>query len=231
MLVDNHSTEFKVHSFIQQYINDGSMDIVTGYFTVGALCHFANLTNEKIAQYRIILGDITQRDVTEISSLDLLNSDLSLEKALRLKSLAKEAVDFLQLSKVSLKTLEPNFCHAKLYLFKSEKNDRQKNFYISGSSNLTEAGIGIKQSDNFELNIADFGGNEQYKEILNWFNALWEHPKAHNFKILVDENGKETWIDKDGKPIKDLKKFASSDEKSPVADDTKKQSKKSKNSK
>ena len=195
MLVDNHSTEFKVHSFIQQYINDGSMDIVTGYFTVGALCHFANLTNEKIAQYRIILGDITQRDITEISSLDLLNSDLSLEKALRLKSLAKEAVDFLQLSKVSLITLEPNFCHAKLYLFKSEKNDRQKNFYISGSSNLTEAGIGIKQSDNFELNIADFGGNEQYKEILNWFNALWEHPKAHNFKILVDENGKETKID------------------------------------
>ena len=195
MLVDNHSTEFKVHNFIQQYINDGSMDIVTGYFTVGALCHFANLTNEKIAQYRIILGDITQRDVTEISSLNLLNADLSLEKALSLKKLANEAVDFLKLNKVSLKTLEPNFCHAKLYLFKSEKNDRQKNFYISGSSNLTEAGIGIKQSDNFELNIADFGGNEQYKEILNWFNALWEHPKAHNFKILVDENGKETKID------------------------------------
>ena len=195
MLVDNHSTDFKVHSFIQQYINDGSMDIVTGYFTVGALCHFANLTNEKIAQYRIILGDITQRDVTEISSLDLLNADLSLEKALSLKKLANDAVDFLKLNKVSLKTLEPNFCHAKLYLFKSEKNDRQKNFYISGSSNLTEAGIGIKQSDNFELNIADFGGNEQYKEILNWFNALWEHPKTHNFKILVDENGKETKID------------------------------------
>ena len=195
MLVDNHSTDFKVHSFIQQYINDGSMDIVTGYFTVGALCHFANLTNEKIAQYRIILGDITQRDVTEISSLDLLNADLSLEKALSLKKLANDAVDFLKLNKVSLKTLEPNFCHAKLYLFKSEKNDRQKNFYISGSSNLTEAGIGIKQSDNVELNIADFGGNEQYKEILNWFNALWEHPKAHNFKILVDENGKETKID------------------------------------
>ena len=195
MLVDNHSTDFKVHSFIQQYINDGSMYIVTGYFTVGALCHFANLTNEKIAQYRIILGDITQRDVTEISSLDLLNADLSLEKALSLKKLANDAVDFLKLNKVSLKTLEPNFCHAKLYLFKSEKNDRQKNFYISGSSNLTEAGIGIKQSDNFELNIADFGGNEQYKEILNWFNALWEHPKAHNFKILVDENGKETKID------------------------------------
>ena len=195
MLVDNHSTEFKVHSFIQQYINEGSMDIVTGYFTVGALCHFANLTNERIAQYRVILGDITQRDVTEISSLDLLNADLSIEKALSLKKLANEAIEFLRLNKVSLKTLEPNFCHAKLYLFKSEKNDRQKNFYISGSSNLTEAGIGIKQSDNFELNIADFGGNEQYTEILNWFNALWEHPKAHKEKYLTDEQGKETKVD------------------------------------
>ena len=195
MLVDNHSTEFKVHSFIQQYINEGSMDIVTGYFTVGALCHFANLTNERIAQYRVILGDITQRDVSEISSLDLLNADLSIEKALSLKKLANEAIEFLRLNKVSLKTLEPNFCHAKLYLFKSEKNDRQKNFYISGSSNLTEAGIGIKQSDNFELNIADFGGNEQYTEILNWFNALWEHPKAHTEKYLTDEQGKETKVD------------------------------------
>jgi len=195
MLVDNHSTEFKVHSFIQQYINEGSMDIVTGYFTVGALCHFANLTNERIAQYRVILGDITQRDVTEISSLDLLNADLSIEKALSLKKLANEAIEFLRLNKVFLKTLEPNFCHAKLYLFKSEKNDRQKNFYISGSSNLTEAGIGIKQSDNFELNIADFGGNEQYTEILNWFNALWEHPKAHTEKYLTDEQGKETKVD------------------------------------
>ena len=195
MLVDNHSTEFKVHSFIQQYINEGSMDIVTGYFTVGALCHFANLTNERIAQYRVILGDITQRDVTEISSLDLLNADLSIEKALSLKKLANEAIEFLRLNKVSLKTLEPNFCHAKLYLFKSEKNDRQKNFYISGSSNLTEAGIGIKQSDNFELNIADFGGNEQYTEILNWFNALWEHPKAHTEKYLTDEQGREFKVD------------------------------------
>lgn len=195
MLVDNHSTEFKVHSFIQQYVNEGSMDIVTGYFTVGALCYFANLTNEKITQYRIILGDITQRDVPEISSLDLLNADLSIEKALRLKKLANDAIEFLKLNKVSLKTLEPNFCHAKLYLFKSKENDRQKNFYISGSSNLTEAGIGIKQSDNFELNIADFGGNEQYKEILEWFNALWEHPKAHTEKYLTDEQGTEIKID------------------------------------
>ena len=119
MLVDNHSKKQKVYHWIEEYItlsNNGEFSIVTGFFTIGALLYFVKLTNDKIAKYRFILGDITQRDVTEISSLDLLNSDLSLEKALKLKSLAKEAVDFLKLDKVSLRTLEPNFCHAKVYI-------------------------------------------------------------------------------------------------------------------
>jgi hypothetical protein len=199
MLVDNHSKKQKVYHWIEEYItlsNNGEFSIVTGFFTIGALLYFVKLTNDKIAKYRFILGDITQRDVTEISSLDLLNSDLSLEKALKLKSLAKEAVDFLKLDKVSLRTLEPNFCHAKVYIHTTydDKMISHKNFFLSGSSNLTEAGLGLKESDNFELNV---GGLEetQYTEILNWFNALWEHPKAHNFKILTNENGKETKID------------------------------------
>ena len=158
MLVDNHSKKQKVHHWIEEYItlsNNGEFSIVTGFFTIGALLYFVKLTNDKIAKYRFILGDITQRDVTEISSLDLLNSDLSLEKALQLKSLAKEAVDFLELDKVSLKTLEPNFCHAKVYIHTTydDKMIGHKNFFLSGSSNLTEAGLGLKESDNFELNI------------------------------------------------------------------------------
>lgn len=199
MLVDNHSKKQKVHHWIEEYLsisNNGEFSVVTGFFTIGALLYFVKLTNDKIAKYRFILGDITQRDVTEISSLDLLNSDLSLEKALQLKKLAIDAVKFLELDKVSLKTLEPNFCHAKVYIHSTydEKMTDHKNFFLSGSSNLTEAGLGLKESDNFELNV---GGLEpkQYEEILEWFNALWEHDKAHSTKIVVDENGKETTID------------------------------------
>ena len=71
MLVDNHSKKQKVHHWIEEYItlsSEGEFSIVTGFFTIGALLYFVKLTNDKIAKYRFILGDITQRDVTEISS-------------------------------------------------------------------------------------------------------------------------------------------------------------------
>ena len=43
-------------------------------------------------------------------------------------------------------------------------------FVISGSSNLTEAGIGLKHTNNLELNIAETGNNHQYKELVKWFD-------------------------------------------------------------
>jgi hypothetical protein len=53
--------------------------------------------------------------------LDLLNENIDIESAHKLSMWAKDAVDFLKQSKVVCKTLEPNFCHAKLYLSKNEK--------------------------------------------------------------------------------------------------------------
>lgn len=187
MLIDNHSTKEKVHHWIEKYIKEGDFNLVTGYFTIGALVYFSKIANEKIKNYQFVLGDITQRDSTLVKSLDLLNSDLSIEKALGLKKLAREAVKFLKLDNVSVKTLEPNFCHAKLYLFNSENDDVRDNFYITGSSNLTEAGIGLKDSHNIELNVADFGANSQYNDLVKWFESLWIHDKASDEKIVEDE--------------------------------------------
>lgn len=45
--------------------------------------------------------------------------------------------------------------HAKFYLFLPESHDANSDgWVIMGSSNLTEAGLGIRQSPNYELNIA-----------------------------------------------------------------------------
>lgn len=194
MIIDNHSTEDKVYHWIEKYMNEGDFSLVTGYFTIGALVYFSKIANQKIENYKFILGDITQRDTGLVQSLDLLNADLSLENALSLKKTAKQAVDFLKLESVSVKTLEPNFCHAKLYLFHSKEKDPRNDFFISGSSNLTEAGIGKKISDNFELNIANFGADAQYKDLCEWFEKLWKNNKAFDEKIIVDEKGKETKI-------------------------------------
>ena len=188
MIIDNENQKLKVHEWITKYNEQGTLDVVTGYFTIGALAYLSKSTNDKIENYRFVLGDIVNFD-KKIKALDLLNESIDIDTSFQLNRLAKEAVSFLQLDKVVAKTLEPNFCHAKLYL-KSAKNDDRNHYFISGSSNLTEAGIGQKTTSNVELNIAETGNNNQYKELIEWFNDLWNRPQAHSKKTLIDENGK-----------------------------------------
>lgn len=188
MIIDNENQKLKVHEWITKYNEEGTLDVVTGYFTIGALAYLSKSTNDKIENYRFVLGDIVNFD-KKFKALDLLNESIDIDTSFQLNILAKEAVNFLKLDKVLTKTLEPNFCHAKLYL-KTAKNDDRNHYFISGSSNLTEAGIGKKTTSNVELNIAETGNNNQYKELLDWFNDLWDRPQAHSKKTLIDENGK-----------------------------------------
>lgn len=189
MLIDNENKNYKVHEWIAKYTETGQLDIVTGYFTVGALAYLSKTTNEKIEHFRFVLGDIVNVDEAKDRALDLMNENISVEAALKLSKLAKEAVEFLKQENVEAKTLEPNFCHAKAYLH-AAKNDDRFNYFISGSSNLTEAGIGLKTTNNIELNIGETGNNAQYKELAAWFESLWNKPQAHKNKTLKDEKGK-----------------------------------------
>jgi ERCC4-related helicase len=189
MILDNENENLKVHEWITRYTQTGKLSVVTGYFTIGALAYLSEKTNQKIDEYKFILGDIVNFDLEKDRSLDLLNEEISIDASLKLKKVAQEAVAFLELEKVKAKTLEPNFCHAKAYLFKNLEKDPQKDYYISGSSNLTEAGIGLKTTNNVELNIASFGSDPQYNELIKWFNNLWIKPQAHDYKTVVDGNG------------------------------------------
>lgn len=63
--------------------------------------------------------------------------------------------------------------HAKFYLFLPEHhNSNSDGWVIMGSSNLTEAGLGIKKSPNYELNIAlkDF---DDVQFATGEFDSLW----------------------------------------------------------
>jgi ERCC4-related helicase len=190
MLLDNENKNLKVHEWVSKYTEEGKIDIVTGYFTVGALAYLSIKINERTKHFRLVLGDIVNFETVKDRTLDLLNENITIEAALQLNKLAHEAVEFLKQNKVEAKTLEPNFCHAKAYLHKA-KNDDRFNYFISGSSNLTEAGIGLKTTNNIELNIAETGNNSQYKELASWFENLWNKPQAHKNKTLINENGKK----------------------------------------
>jgi len=189
MILDNENENLKVHEWITKYTQTGKLSIVTGYFTVGALAWLAQTTKEKINEYRFVLGDIVNFDSNKDRALDLLNESINIDASLKLSQVAKEAVAFLELEKVQAKTLEPNFCHAKVYLYKNYDKDPQKDYYISGSSNLTEAGVGLKRTNNVELNIGSFGSDPQYNELIKWFENLWIRPQAHTDKTVVDNKG------------------------------------------
>lgn len=195
MILDNENENLKVHEWIASYTEQGKLDIVTGYFTIGALAWLSKTVNDKISDFRLVLGDIVSFDSIDQRPLDLLNENISIEASLKLSTLSKEAVAFLKQDKVVAKTLEPNFCHAKCYLFNPDKKDDRNKYFISGSSNLTEAGIGLKQTNNIELNIAETGNNNQYKELVDWFDSLWVRPQAHKEKTLVSPDGTKTKID------------------------------------
>jgi hypothetical protein len=194
MILDNEKYR-KVHEWIIKYTEEGTVDIVTGYFTVGALAYLSQEINHKIAKFRLVLGDIVNLDQIENRPLDLLNENITIEAALNLSLLAQEAVMFLKQDKVKAKTLEPNFCHAKCYLFEPLKDDDRNKYFISGSSNLTEAGIGRKHTNNLELNIAETGNNHQYKELVKWFDSLWHKPQAHQEKTLLLKDGTTKKVD------------------------------------
>lgn len=195
MILDNENKELKIHEWISKYTDEGKFDLVTGYFTIGALAYMSKQVNDKISDFRLVLGDIVNVDKEENRPLDLLNENITIEAALKLNSVSQEAVNFLKQNHVKAKTLEPNFCHAKVYLFNPVKDDDRDKYFISGSSNLTEAGVGLKQTNNVELNIAETGNNNQYNELVEWFENLWNKPQAHSKKTIIHKNGEKTKVD------------------------------------
>ena len=176
MLLDNktkteESDHYKVFDFIKNYTKQGGLDLVTGYFSVNALA----LMNDEInsaEKFRMILGNLMQDDSQVNKIIDLLNGNAGIDNTLALNTTARKAVAFLQQEKVTVKNIQKNFCHAKTYIYADKESIR--NFHIIGSSNLTDAGLGIKESSNIELNTAATGNNNDYKELKTWFKYQWE---------------------------------------------------------
>lgn len=82
-------------------------------------------------------------------------------------------IDDMIEGKIEVRAHNSKAIHAKFYLFLPENHSAHSDgWVIMGSSNLTEAGLGIKKSPNYELNIAlkDYDDVEFSK---NEFKQLW----------------------------------------------------------
>ncbi len=210
MLLDNKTqfdpTEpFKVYDYLKRNTEKGQMDIVTGYFSVAALHKLYTEINEP-DKFQLILGDLLQDYEEKDKIIDLLTGSLNIDKVLRLTPQAQNAIHFLEQNKVLIKTVERSFCHAKSYIF-SHSHDSRHHYHIVGSSNLTEAGLGIRDTSNIELNQAFSGNDYGFKDVKNWFDQLWQQANE-NTEILDDQGNKKKIPVKDYiiQVIKDLSK-------------------------
>jgi hypothetical protein len=153
----------------------GQLDIVTGYFTLRALSVLHNELPEA-DQFRIVSSEMVGQDGEEAADvINLLNGDQSIDQVVNLSDKAREAKAFLERNTVQIKAITGAFCHAKAYMFRND-NPRNDSFYLTGSSNLTDAGLGLKASANVELNMGypvKYNDND-YQEVCGWFEDIWK---------------------------------------------------------
>lgn len=191
MLLDNKTQidedHYKVFEFIKANTRNGSFDLVTGYFSVNALALLKDDINN-VKKFRLILGNLMQEESQLSKVINLLNGNSDINSTLSLSTSAQKAVDFLKQEKVSVKNIQKNFCHAKTYLYQDET--KTNNFFIVGSSNLTDAGLGIKDSSNIELNIAKHDYEDEFKNLKKWFQEQWEKVAIDKIE-LPDKSKKE----------------------------------------
>jgi len=157
--------------------------------------------NQKI---KVLVGlnvDATNYGLTEFADMDKKISDeertykffQSVKKSLNTETFdTKEFYEqvrfFIQLIRddrlIIRKTFNPN--HAKLYIFKLEESQvGRKNLFITGSSNLTRAGLTTQEE--FNVEISDYG----FKEAEKYFDTLWDDA----VKITEYEDSKKKLIE------------------------------------
>lgn len=193
IIVDNKEQSnighITVLNIIEKYTGKGSLDIVTGYFSVEGMKHLKDAVANKITKYRIVLGDITNAEKDLENPLDLLNLNTSIERAFEISKDAREIVDFLRSGNMDIHTVEPNFCHAKVMVHKVDDDSGaefpdSRSYMISGSSNITTSGLGAgqKEHNNIELNIVHTkepnGAIDFITPMSNWFDTLWKSSKG-----------------------------------------------------
>ena len=186
MLLDNKVSRYVEDGFniktVWDFINEfsgkesqqtGNLDIVTGYFTIRALSKLYHDIPEE-DEFRIVSSELVKPEDDDSHIINLLSGDTGINARLRIDQYAEDAKAFLRRNSVQVRAVVKAFCHAKAYMFRNN-NPRNDSYYLTGSSNLTDAGLGLKKTSNIELTMGDPVklSDKGYKEVCSWFEDIW----------------------------------------------------------
>ena len=193
-------------------------DALVGYFRASGYFRIREFV-EKAEEIRILVGINIDNLINEASQQGLLfdsNAEraqdeffLEIKKSIQAAEYDKEVENgMLQLisdivtGKVKIKVHPKQNIHAKIYIFREkQKHDHGYGSVITGSSNLTDAGL----SRNFEFNV-ELRENTDIEFATETFNKLWEEsiPVADEY---IEKLQKETYLNDSYTPYEVYLKF------------------------
>lgn len=193
-------------------------DCLVGYFYPNGFYKlYKSLENTE--RIRILIGIATSKEAYELIKKSQENTILShkevkenIEKITE-ENIAKSEdrkeieegihkfVEWIENGKIQIRSYPSQNLHAKLYIFTFKEGDRDIGRVITGSSNLTQAGLEYNLEFNVELkNPAD------YKFAKNKFEELWENAVdvSESFVHTIKER---TWLNQNITPYELYLKF------------------------
>ena len=193
-------------------------DALVGYFRASGYFRIREFV-KKAEEIRILVGINIDNLINEANQQGLLfdsNAErvqdeffLEIKKSIQAAEYDKEVENgMLQLisdivtGKVKIKVHPKQNIHAKIYIFREkEKHDHGYGSVITGSSNLTDAGL----SRNFEFNV-ELRENSDIEFATETFNKLWEEsiPIAEEY---IEKLQKETFLNDTYTPYEVYLKF------------------------
>lgn len=205
--------------FKSTLVNVETFDILVGYFRTSG---FKALCNEfeSIDKIRILIGLSTDKQTVEAyqksKQLDFLESH-SNTKDIFSKKLEKELyssednydveysirkfVEFLRSGKLELRAFPSRDLHAKVYISKFRKDDRDYGRVITGSSNFSENGLNSQYEFNVELK-----NSIDVKYAQEKFDNLWAM-SVDLTETYIDTINDKTWLNDTIKPYELYIKF------------------------
>lgn len=199
--------------------NVETFDILVGYFRTSG---FKALCNEfeNIDKIRILIGLSTDKQTIDAyqksKQLDFLESHTN-AKDIFSKELEKELyssednydveysirkfVEFLRSGKLELRAFPSRDLHAKVYISKFRKDDRDYGRVITGSSNFSENGLNSQYEFNVELK-----NSIDVKYAQEKFDNLWAM-SVDLTETYIDTINDKTWLNDTIKPYELYIKF------------------------
>jgi len=187
--------------------NTRYFDILVGYFFVSGF-HQLYPSMEKTEKIRILVGLSTDRSTVDLlqqaklepahfdfpsqaETREAMQTDLvrELEESqdtAQIEAGVGKFVEWVRSGKLEVRAYPSEKLHAKVYIMTFHDHDRDKGRVITGSSNMTQAGL----RDNLEFNV-ELKARADYEFSLAKFNELWKDAVEIN-QTFVDTIDKKS---------------------------------------